>query len=51
VWLSSLKKDLRLYAREKAKQIIRESRKEYLAPEQQAEMEKVMQGAEKALCK
>ncbi len=51
VWLSSPKKDLRLYAREKAKQIIRESRKEYLAPEQQAEMEKVMQGAEKALCK
>lgn len=51
VWVNSPKKDMRLFAREKARQILGKPRKEYLGPELQAEMEKVMQGAEKSLCK
>lgn len=51
VWLNSPKKDPRLFAREKAGQILGGPRKEYLEAELLVEMEQVMQSAEKALCK
>lgn len=51
VWTNSPKKDLRLFAREKARKILREPRKEYLEPELLPEVERVMQSAEAALCK
>ena len=50
IWLESPKKNLRSFAREKARQIMAGPRKEYLKTELLQSIEKIMQDAEKELC-
>ena len=51
VWTNSPKKDPLIFAREKARQILRGPRKEYLDPALLPEIEQIIKSAEKELCK
>ncbi len=50
IWENSPKKDLRALARDRVVKILKDRQREYLEPAVIAELEKIMQSAEKELC-